>query len=654
MVHRFRSAWRIFLSSVILALVIPLQPVQVQAQQSLPQQATTVPNALCSLLPAGGRILVGADANLIWDECWKIYSGTQINLSITLEATADLALAALQYECSNSDPNALYQVACTPLSIGESGVQYTGGDSPDFSGDVLHLSFVRGCYYTYASGPVTKSDTLMAYAQQVDDKLKTMDACPSDTSSGATPTSTEEVQAAPTETETPAETDTPVSKDFDLVGMACSGIPSETGQVGRIVCLPITSNEPFDDPANYTWKLDGQPVNSTSRRLQLEGISTGEHAVTVTAEFHGVQKEFTSIVRVSDGVTPPDFTVTATCDEKVFQTVRTLTCKAAVRAAPADGSLTYQWYWDGVQDSMTGDTYINPTADLRQHMLQVKAVAAGSALASNLATTIIPSRSPAAAAAPGSGQLSLQSAGTTAVVGAGQGVSGQVQPGGKAQVYGKCDQMMDLALLLTLVYYDGSDLNIQTPRGAVNYYFLPFLVSCIMSLSAQPLASLPADGLHPAAFSSQGSAQADDPAPVQLSVQLSAGGLRFTPQIDHMTLTVETPYGTISLQGKGDFGVAVDAATGQAVVGAYQGTLTLQPAADGSQPVSLSAGQMVALDASGAGTVSDLPAAASSGGGALLLVLLCLCLLVMLAVGGVVLFLVLRRRRPKQPSGLMR
>ena len=175
-----------------------------------------------------------------------------------------------------------------------------------------------------------------------------------------------------------------------------------------------------------------------------------------------------------------------------------------------------------------------------------------------------------------------------------------------------------------------------------------------MALSAQPPVDLPVTRLAALDWTSFGEKshqvinQAQDVAgsdevPVQIYVRLSGGGLRFNPQLNNISLTIETPEGTVNLQGKGDFVIAVDPTMSQTTVGSYQGTLTIQPAALGSQPVSLIAGQKVQVDASGVGTVSAMPTT-SSNSGILVLVLGCICGLVLLVVIVIVLVIKLRKR----------
>lgn len=534
---------------------------------------------LCGVIPPGGDT-----SGLLQTEvlCQAYYENKAIMLVIMLAPSPKDAQKTLDFTCAAE--------TCTTFQIGQVG--YTFVDKG------IHLLSSRGCYYFSVLGPQSLYEKLIAYQTQIDEKIKTIDSC-----------------AAPPVG--PPGSSTTLT-GFDTVGLGCSGDPAQTGQNGRVVCSPVLVNEPGDDPASFSWMLDGQAAGGSSRQFQVDGVTAGEHAVTVTATWHGVQISFTGLVLVSDGTKPPDFTLSASCQDKASDNNRTLTCQAA----PTDSgslidSLAFEWFLDGAKvDNCPGSTCMKQNLDKTQNLVQVQATGPKSGEKSNLVSVVASALPNAPAALAGNGQLSVQGPGGTAVVSPGQQTDVTVNPGQKSEVYGKCEKLRDLFLMISLTSeIDPNYFFIQTPRGPLLIAFVPILFNCIRLYGALPPAFGPvaagvdgAAGWAGALSSANRAPAAALDLPVQLTIRLTEGPLRLGTKLDNMALTVETAAGAISVQGINDFAVEYVPANNAAVVVVYQGKANVQPQGGAAGAVTVSAGQAVKVSQGKVETLTSLTA----------------------------------------------
>ena len=136
--------------------------------------------------------------------------------------------------------------------------------------------------------------------------------------------------------------------------MACVYTAQETGKAGRVICVIATANEPFDDPASFTWTIDGKLAGSR-RKLNIEGVSQGGHTVSVTGDLHGQQSSFSTLINLSEGGSSTStFVLNASCSYDVSSGIAT--CHATPANPPAKADLVYTWLWNGAGNDSKTDT----------------------------------------------------------------------------------------------------------------------------------------------------------------------------------------------------------------------------------------------------------------------------------------------------------
>jgi hypothetical protein len=528
-------------------------------------------------------------------------------------------------------------------AVGDFGGEiYEAAGSDDVYVGDYELRFSRGCYWVAMSGYQEDSPdgVLVAAAHnlatQIDTKINGLsDTCPDlslDLGGGGPG------PAAPTATPSPTPTATPASVDFYITGLGCSGDPMQTGFPGWVTCTPSLVGEPFDDPASFTWEMDGQPVPGTSRTLDLEEVPTGEHTVRVTATLHGVSKSFTGYVTVIDGANPPAFKLSMSCRITPAASGRDIECSAApldARTYTAD-KMTFEWYWDGAKVSNCS-TFMcfRQGAAARQMTVQVKATDLASGEVSPWATYVIPAPANAQAPAPVAGQVQVTSPGGAAVITPGQQTGASLSQGQKAAARLKCRQLMDALELMNLVYDVSTKAIIaQILGGSGNAklstseaLIMAVIIKCgkLLSAPASPGALVGVGGWRPPLAAETAA---------QFSVEVRQGALRF--EVAHDQAAVEVRAGTtvVSAAGKSSFGVGYEPQSGVTVVAAYRGAVDVQPQNGAFQPVRLQTGQMVQVTGDSVGAVESIPASAGGGAAQVWPWAAGLCCLGLVGVGG--------------------
>jgi hypothetical protein len=259
-----------------------------------------------------------------------------------------------------------------------------------------------------------------------------------------------------------------------------------------------------------------------------------------------------------------------------------------------------------------------------QNLAQVRVKDSKSGQNSNLVSVVVPALPNAPAASAGTGQLSVQGPGGKAVITPGQQTDVTVNPGQKSEVYGKCEKLRDLFLMVSLTSDIDSNFFVQTPRGPLLIGFVPLLFNCVRLYGTLPPTFGPvAAGLGGAAdWALAGTNLAPLAAPdlpVQLTVRLAEGPLHLGTKLDQMALTVQTAAAVVSVQGISDFAVEYTPANNTAVVVVYQGKANVQPQGSAAGAVAVSAGQAVKVSqgkvetlANPAGSAQANPAAQNS------------------------------------------
>ena len=625
------AGWRFFLLSVVLAGLIP--------GVFTPSPAAAAPqwlSALCALLPPGVTQGEGGYMDGALDFCSGSFNSAAYSVGITIGLFTSEAAAENELKVGNY-PACSQNLGDQCIDLGNLG-----------SGEMIYFKY--GCYVVIGSDSATdQSDVgkLTPYLQGTLQNLQKIPRCPA----GQPAQPTQPAQPAqPTQPANPIPA-TAASGPFSIAGMACSGTPAETGALGRVVCNPITSNE--SGPASISYAIDGQPVGSR-RTLSVDGVAPGLHTVTVTGDLNGARSIFSMLITVYADQTPPNYTLLVNCLPDGSQAKRTLTCSASPDNGSPAGSLGYNWFAGGAPvGGCSGATCTISGVGFGQTQVQVQAKDSSTGKSSGLATSVIPPAPGAPAPVAQDNQVQVQAPSGSVVLGPGQQTSLDLKKGEKASVTAICNKLVSYFRLMELAF----DQNEVSSDASLAYLHdqLLFMISqlnCKDFKSYAPSGTLP--GLAAIGLPALASARLAAPstAPVQAELTLSQGYVRVTPQLDLLDLIFQTPSAQVTSHGKADFAISYNPASGQTSLGSYSGTLTLQPRAAGAKPVTLYAGQKVAVDKSGAGQVQTFSAASTpliGGDASGLLLGLCCCLgLIFLALGG--LFLVFRRRKPKQAA----
>ncbi|MHC1783258.1 MAG: hypothetical protein AB9891_10995 [Anaerolineaceae bacterium] len=254
------------------------------------------------------------------------------------------------------------------------------------------LGFAQGCYTVIVSGPSKNNGAATgietdahSWATQIEPKIVGRgNTCPR-SEGGNQPAQPAQPAQPGGQTNKPSGT---AEQKFTLLGIGCSGSAQETGQSGRVICAAQTANEPFDEPAVYNWSIDGQPVGST-RKLTAEGVSKGEHTVSVNATFRNQQYSYSGWVTVTEsGAVATYFGLTAGCSYD--QAKGAVTCHATPANPPENADLEYFWIIDGVFDrSKTADASVKVPPGSHTYTIEVRAWDKKSDMFSNLVSTSV-------------------------------------------------------------------------------------------------------------------------------------------------------------------------------------------------------------------------------------------------------------------------
>lgn len=139
-------------------------------------------------------------------------------------------------------------------------------------------------------------------------------------------------------------------------------------------------------------------------------------------------------------------------------------------------------------------------------------------------------------------------------------------------------------------------------------------------------------------------------AAVQLEVELTQGPLHVEMAHAKVALEVATATSVVTSVGKNNFDVQYSPKTGNTIIAARQGNVSIQPQNNRLAPVTLRAGQMVTVTQSSISPVAAIPTSGDPVLGFALLALCggLLCLGVLVLFGGILL-LVRSRRKPTSP-----
>jgi len=592
----------------------------------LPQQTATA----CDLVPPGGRIqssdpacigdLCGGGGNPNF--CLVHYGGTESDPAVVLRVSIFPNPEEARFYAESG--------ACTGPGIQKIDLGEYGCLRQLANADYNERTSSRGCYGVQSiAQPLSQSIQALAYHKEIDDKLKTMPACPG----GAAPA----VQPAST-------------GPFTAVGGCTYNEPTYSS--GELACAANTTNTPAGGKITYKWAIDGNvqsETGSTLRRADAQ-IAAGTHSVTVKAVHSTSKAESTTVTWqfTKPGTPPPpDFWVHIQgCH---YQTKDdTIKCLAEARNTPEGAQVSYQWTVDNAAADTGNAMIYKIQQDSRLHNVQVRATVQDKVhgqMESTAVTSVwvgLPLEDTLVEA------VELVTSQGTKLLDSGLISLGTLPSGqpNKAEVRARCDNVLYQTALFVMIY-DPNPFSFTPGRPS----WAEVIIGSALLKCAQLEKGKSAVGPAPRQLASLVPVPAESESAAQFRAEMLSGALRFEVWNEQVELEITTSAASIWLRGKSTASVAFDFQSGTTAVTVYEGQAAVEPYNPAVAPVRLSAGQAVQMTESSMEPVITFPAGKTVNNMGNLLIGLGTVVLVpvALAVIGLVLWRRSRRRRQTAP-----
>lgn len=258
-----------------------------------------------------------------------------------------------------------------------------------------------------------------------------------------------------------------------------------------------------------------------------------------------------------------------------------------------------------------------------------------------------PAANPPASA---SGTLTVETSGGSKTVNPGGSTQLEARPGDKVSMKMVCENLVSLGLLFVLAGGGGEE---GVPEVWRDYYNVGLRIllaveklNCIEHLSRAGQVAM-ADSPSVPGFR----IMAMPNAPVQLKIEMVQGPLRVDMTDDKVVMEIDTSTSIVTSVGKNRFDVLFAPKTGNTIVAAHQGTVSVQSQDSQLPPVTLRAGQYVTVTESGISPIAAIPTGSDPlAGMAIITVCGGASLLGLLALFAGVIVLTRSRRQPAKPS----